>query len=91
VIASGARRVTDAMFTAAAAALAGLSPTLRDRDARLLPPVTELRAVAVTVALATARQAQADGVAEMCDEATLLSRIASEIWEPVYRPYRRTR
>lgn len=42
VLASGARRVNDAMFMAAAKALAALSPTTKDKNGRLLPPVTEL-------------------------------------------------
>jgi malate dehydrogenase (oxaloacetate-decarboxylating) len=90
VIAAQARRVTDAMFMAAARALPALSPALRDPAAPLLPPVTELRRVAVAVALAVARQAQADGVADPCGEEILERRIRAQVWEPEYRPYRRT-
>ena len=89
VIAVNARRVTDAMFMAAARALPLLSPARHDPGAPLLPPVTELRAVAVAVATAVARQAQADGVADPCEEDELQRRIRAQIWEPVYRPYRR--
>jgi malate dehydrogenase (oxaloacetate-decarboxylating) len=38
-----------------------------------------------------ARQAQADGVAQPCDQETLNARIRALVWEPVYRPYRRKR
>ena len=69
LIASGARRVTEAMFMAAARALAELSPTRTDKTAPLLPPVDQLREVAFAVAVAVAKQAQADGVAEPCDDA----------------------
>jgi malate dehydrogenase (oxaloacetate-decarboxylating) len=89
VIASGARRVTDTMFMAAAKALADLSPTLTDRTARLLPPVGQLRSVSVAIATAVAGQAQADGVADSCDESVLHDRIRACIWEPCYHPYRR--
>jgi malate dehydrogenase (oxaloacetate-decarboxylating) len=89
VLASRARRVTDAMFMAAAKALAELSPARHDRHGRLLPPVTELRTVALSVAEAVARQAQADGVAEPWDADTLNACIHALVWEPVYRPYRR--
>ncbi len=89
LIAARARRVTDKMFMAAAQALAALSPALHDKDAPLLPPVTALRAVALAVATAVARQAQADGVAEPCDDALLAERIAGHVWAPTYRPYRR--
>ncbi len=87
LIAAGARRVTDAMFMAAARALADLSPTRTDKTAPLLPPVGQLRDVAQAVALAVARQAQADGVAEPCGEAELAARIRARVWEPKYRPY----
>jgi malate dehydrogenase (oxaloacetate-decarboxylating) len=89
VLAASARRVTDTMFMAAAKALAELSPARHDRSARLLPPVGELRNVALRIADAVARQAQADGVAEPCDPETLDARIRALVWEPVYRPYRR--
>ncbi|MCB1598959.1 MAG: NAD-dependent malic enzyme [Lysobacterales bacterium] len=88
VLAVNARRVTDTMFMAAGKALAALSPARHDPKARLLPPVDQLRAVSIAVALATARQAQIDGVADDCDESELLPRIKAQVWEPAYRPYR---
>jgi malate dehydrogenase (oxaloacetate-decarboxylating) len=87
VLAAGARRVTDAMFVAAGKVVADMSPTVNDPRGRLLPPVDQLRAVSVAVARAVAIQAQADGVAEPCDEATLDKRIQAIVWEPRYRPY----
>ncbi len=75
---------------AAARALADLSPTRADKTAPLQPPVDQLREVAMAVALAVAKQAQADGVAELCDDATLAARISASVWEPTYRPYVRT-
>jgi len=87
VLAANARRITDAMFMAAGKAVASVSPTIGDRNACLLPPVTELRKVSMIVAQAVAHQAQADGVAEPCDEAELDARIAARMWEPRYRPY----
>jgi malate dehydrogenase (oxaloacetate-decarboxylating) len=89
VLAAGARRITDAMFMVAGKTVAAMSPTVTDKDGLLLPPVTELRKVAVAVAKAVARQAQADGVAEPCDAGTLDARIAARIWEPRYRPYQK--
>jgi malate dehydrogenase (oxaloacetate-decarboxylating) len=91
ILATGARRVTDAMFTAAARALATLSPARADPLAPLLPPVSELRRVAVVVAAAVGKQAQLDGVADVQGDDEMAARIAAQVWEPVYRPYRRIR
>ena len=88
VLAVNARRVTEAMFMAAAKALAAISPAQPGQCARLLPPVGELREVSSAVAMAVGRQAQADGVADSCDDDTLQSRIRARVWQPLYRPYR---
>jgi malate dehydrogenase (oxaloacetate-decarboxylating) len=89
ILAAGARRVTDAMFMAAAEALAAMSPTVTDKQGRLLPPVSLMRTIAVAVGKAVALQAQADGVAEKSDPTTLDERIAATVWEPRYLPYRK--
>ncbi len=88
VLAAHAHRVTDSLFMAAAKALAALSPA-RIGGGRLLPPVSELRSVALTVATAVARQAVRDGLARKDDTPLDADAIASLMWEPVYRPYRR--
>lgn len=88
-LAVDARRVSDAMFMAAGKALAELSPAKLDATARLLPAVDQLRPVALAVAFAVARQAQADGLAEPCSDEELERRIRSRVWEPVYRNYTR--
>jgi malate dehydrogenase (oxaloacetate-decarboxylating) len=89
ILTSGARRVTDAMFMAAAKVVAGLSPTVSDKQGRLLPPVSQMREVARAVAGAVARQAQTDGVAETSDAAALDRHIDACMWQPYYRPYRK--
>jgi malate dehydrogenase (oxaloacetate-decarboxylating) len=90
VLAAGATRVSDAMFMAAAKALAALSPASKPShgpDVRLLPPVTELREVAAAVAHAVARQAQEEGLAPACDEAATARRIGDLMWTPKYEAY----
>jgi malate dehydrogenase (oxaloacetate-decarboxylating) len=87
VLASGAKRVNDAAFMAAAKALAALSPTVKDKDGRLLPPVTELRRVSIAVATAVARGAARDGLAPAYDEDTLAERIRARVWDPRYHLY----
>jgi malate dehydrogenase (oxaloacetate-decarboxylating) len=87
VLAAGARRVTDAMFMAAGLALAELSPTRTDKEGKLLPPVRQLRDVAVAVAKAVALQAQKDGVADAMEPDEVEARILARVWKPQYRPY----
>ena len=82
--------MTDGMFVAAAKVLAEISPAARDAHAPLLPPVAQLREVAFAVAKAVAHQAQAEGQCEPFDEEGLDGLIARKMWEPVYRPYRRS-
>jgi malate dehydrogenase (oxaloacetate-decarboxylating) len=85
-----ARRISDGMLLAAARALAEASPSKRDPNANLLPPVTELRDVSYRVALALALQAQSEGLAEETSREELEARIRLKMWTPTYRPYRRT-
>jgi malate dehydrogenase (oxaloacetate-decarboxylating) len=84
VVASGARRVTDAMVLASARALAEESPALRDPSASLLPALADLRRVAIHIATAVARQAQRDGVAPKTSEDELVQRITAAQWTPAY-------
>jgi malate dehydrogenase (oxaloacetate-decarboxylating) len=88
-IAARARRISDPMLMAAARALASLSPSRTNRQANLLPPVTDLREISYEVAHAVALQAQKDGLAEVSSEHEIASRIRAKMWTPVYRPYRR--
>jgi len=89
VLAVGAHRVTDRMFEVAARTLASASPAKTDPSANLLPPVTDLRRVAVLVARAVARQARAEGLCDPLDDAQIDARIDAKMWEPSYRPYRK--
>ena len=89
VLAVGARRVTDRMFEVAARTLASVSPAKTDPTATLLPPVTDLRRVAVLVARAVARQARAEGLCDPLEDAQIDARIDAKMWEPSYPPYRR--
>lgn len=89
ILAVGARRVSDAMFMAAAEALSGCSPALNDPDASLLPPLDHARDVADKIALAVATQAVADGLADKMSAAEIEARIEAKSWTPAYRAYRR--
>ena len=84
IVATGARRVTDAMILAAGRALGEKSPALADPSAPLLPRVRDLRDVATHIAIAIGRQAQRDGVAPETSDAELRERVRATQWAPAY-------
>ena len=87
-LAVNASRVTDEMFMAAAKALAAASPARNDPTKTLLPPVTSLRDVAFSVALAVALQAHKDGLTEGVNTDQIEGLIREKVWTPHYVPYR---
>lgn len=89
IVASKARRVTDAMIKAAAEELVKQLPTQKDRNASLLPPLSQLRSLARLIGGAVGRQAIRDGQAQVADEAELERELQANIWEPIYVPYER--
>ncbi len=84
VVVAGAKRVTDSMMQAAAAALGSHSPARDDPRASLLPPVAGLRAAAREIAVAVALAAVDDGVAPPAGEAELRAGVAARQWTPSY-------
>jgi malate dehydrogenase (oxaloacetate-decarboxylating) len=77
-----ARRVSDRMLAAAADAVAGLSDATTP-GASLLPPVDNLREVSATVAVAVAKAAVADGLAEVeLDDP--IQQVHEAMWQPEY-------
>ncbi|MEA3059386.1 MAG: hypothetical protein QOE50_798 [Sphingomonadales bacterium] len=88
-LAVGARRVSDGMFMAAAKALARSSPARDNPKHNLLPSVSALREVAMTVALAVALQAHREGLVTDVSTDQVEQRIRAKMWTPRYLPYRR--
>ncbi len=86
-IASRARRITDAMFLVAARTLAGESPTVSDPNGLLLPPIAELRPVAVEIAVAVGLEAQRSGYAPLTSPEELRLRVLRTQWTPTYPVY----
>jgi malate dehydrogenase (oxaloacetate-decarboxylating) len=77
-----ASRVSDPMLAAAADAVAGLSDATT-RGAPLLPLVDNLREVSATVAVAVAKAAVADGLAEVeLDDP--IQQVHQAMWQPEY-------
>jgi malate dehydrogenase (oxaloacetate-decarboxylating) len=89
IVASKARRVTATMIMAAAKELARLSPTATDKEASLLPLLSNSRQLSRSIAEAVGRQAIHDGQAQVAGEDGLVRELETNIWEPVYVPYER--
>ena len=88
-IVCAAHHISDGMFLAAARALAELSPARRDPHANLLPPLVDIRKISFEVALAVAKKAQAEGLAEKTSEDIMAAAIKEKMWEPAYAMYER--
>jgi malate dehydrogenase (oxaloacetate-decarboxylating) len=84
LVASRARRLTDAMMQAAARALAEHSPALEDPGNPLLPPLHDLRRVAVEIAMAVGLEAQRAGLAPLTTSETLRDTVNAARWNPEY-------
>ncbi|MEA1084047.1 NAD-dependent malic enzyme [Sphingomonas sp. CD22] len=79
-LAAGATRVTDGMFMAAARALGALGGA----GETLLPPIEDLRAVALHIAVVVAQAALADGVATVAADELTAKRIGALMWDAAY-------
>jgi malate dehydrogenase (oxaloacetate-decarboxylating) len=86
LIATKAKRVTDAMFMAAAKALAECSPSTIDPTANLLPPLSSIREVSYKVAIAVAKEAVHAELTD-CSLEEIEARIRSNMWTPAYPTY----
>jgi malate dehydrogenase (oxaloacetate-decarboxylating) len=84
VIASGARRVTDAMFVAAARVLSESSPALQDPDAPLYPPLERVREISRRVAVEVALEASRAGLAQVTHGDDVEHFVKDKMWEPHY-------
>jgi malate dehydrogenase (oxaloacetate-decarboxylating) len=85
ILASGAQRVSDAMFMAAARALADYSMA-GGEPAALLPPLGESRQVSRAIALAVAASAGNDGLAPARNAEELERLVDAKMWQPRYLP-----
>jgi malate dehydrogenase (oxaloacetate-decarboxylating) len=77
-----AQRISNGMIQAAADAVAGLVDVTRP-GASLLPPVADLRLVSATVALAVARAAADEGLAQV-DLQDPIQQVHQAMWPPDY-------
>ena len=80
VIAAGACRVVDSMFTAAAQVLSEFAPSSKDENGALYPLLEEVRNISRKVALAVGLEAQKSGLAPTTDVATLEENVSRKMW-----------
>ena len=86
VIIVRAREVTDGMFLSAARALADNTDPELVAQGQLYPNIDDVREVSRSVAVAVARAAIEEGVADDMDD--LEAAIDAEMWTAEYLPYR---
>jgi len=86
-VASGARHITDGMILTAARALAEHSPARLDPTAPLLPRISELRTLAVDIAVSVALEAQRTGQACPTPAEELRAQVLATQWTPAYPIY----
>jgi malate dehydrogenase (oxaloacetate-decarboxylating) len=89
VAASEAKRVTDRMMVAAAEALGNISQdSANNTTTELLPPIENMRDVAIQIAVRVGLQAQQDGAApQIMSEQELRERVQQRFWTPQYLSY----
>jgi malate dehydrogenase (oxaloacetate-decarboxylating) len=85
-IVSRASRISEGMFAAAASAVSSLV-TVRQPGASLLPHIDDLRSVSVTVAVAVAETAVAEGLAR-ARFVDIVQQVQDAMWRPEYRSIR---
>jgi malate dehydrogenase (oxaloacetate-decarboxylating) len=83
VIVSRASRISGDMFAAAANAVSSLV-TVRQPGSSLLPHIDDLRSVSVTVAVAVAETAEAQGLAAVKFD-DIVQQVQDAMWQPEYR------
>src|ERR671923_1058304 len=93
VVASEAKRVTDKMMIAAASSLGNFQGAKGnnergDTESLLLPPIENMRDIAIHIATKLAFQAQQDGVAPEMSEQKVSDHIQKKFWIPEYRNYK---
>jgi malate dehydrogenase (oxaloacetate-decarboxylating) len=82
-IVSRASRISDGMLGAAASAVSSMV-TVRQPGASLLPHIDDLRSVSLTVAVAVAETAEAEGLAGV-RFGDIVQQVQDAMWQPEYR------
>ena len=87
VVVSGARRVTDEMFAVAARAVAAATDPAALASGSLFPPLSDVRAISQSIAVAVAGVAFNAGLAARPEPGDLASAVRSVMYEPEYQSF----
>jgi len=87
LVAVKAKRVTDNMLWAACEALSRFAPITKDPNCALLPSIDNTQETAREIAIAVAKEAIKEGLAETPKEG-VEAKIDATIWEPHYHRYK---
>jgi malate dehydrogenase (oxaloacetate-decarboxylating) len=82
--------VPQLVLLTAARTLASLSPAKHDKNANLLQPLTKIRKIARTIAIATAKEAVKSGLTKYnnLSDVEITALIDEATWVPEYLPYK---
>jgi malate dehydrogenase (oxaloacetate-decarboxylating) len=89
IICSEADKVTPGMIGISIDELSRSVKIKDDPHARLLPEVSQMQQVSKNIAIAVAKQALKEGIAGIELDEDIDKLVNSNIWKPVYRPYKR--
>jgi len=84
VLVAEAREVSDAMFAAAADALAAQQSAADLAEGCLFPPVSRIRAISAGIACAVVREARDSGLGRPFADEEIPRAVAEAMWEPRY-------
>lgn len=87
VVATGARRVTDAMFIRAARTLASLVRASELAEGRVYPALTRIHEVSLAIAVAVAEEIYAAKLASVPRPAELTAHVKAQMFQPEYPDY----
>lgn len=90
-IAVKAKEVTQSMFLIASETLASMSPARKDKEANLLPPLSDSKKIAYNIAVAVAKEAVRCGVANRVSAEEIKKMVRQKMWEPIYHPYKKVK
>ena len=86
-VACGAKKITDAMFVAAAKELSCHSPIFGNEQASLFPSFENLKEISKKIAFVVAKKALQQGLVDPMSDEEMAGRIDRAIWSPSYPTY----